>query len=202
MTTEPRGGPCGVALKEWAGVCQALLDGRQTVLLRKGGIAEEDGRFGPEYPRFWLLPTAFHELEQGLRPGAGGSSNPLAPPPAGFVDLPGLGLLTDWAYLDHPEALSAMEGEHVLAEETVLRRFRYRRPGIWVLGLRVYRAPAPRRVVDRPEYAGCKSWVALDPPPATTGLVPVLEEAEAAERAGRLFGRIGGSAAAGRGRVP
>ncbi|WP_143119568.1 DUF1802 family protein, partial [Mycobacterium tuberculosis] len=29
------------ALKEWSAVVHALLDGRQTVLLRKGGIGEK-----------------------------------------------------------------------------------------------------------------------------------------------------------------
>ena len=32
-----------VALKEWATVCHALETGRQTVLLRKGGIYEAAG---------------------------------------------------------------------------------------------------------------------------------------------------------------
>ena len=38
-----------VAFKEWAVVCQALAAGRQSVILRKGGIAEEGGIFRPEY---------------------------------------------------------------------------------------------------------------------------------------------------------
>ena len=33
------------ALKEWAVVCDALRDGRQICLLRKGGIREEAGVF-------------------------------------------------------------------------------------------------------------------------------------------------------------
>src|ERR1700722_13719814 len=34
------------AFKEWAVTCQALAAGRQSLLLRKGGIHERDGRFG------------------------------------------------------------------------------------------------------------------------------------------------------------
>ena len=45
------------ALKEWAVICRALAEGRQSLLLRKGGIAEAGGAFQVEQPRFWLLPT-------------------------------------------------------------------------------------------------------------------------------------------------
>ena len=59
----------GVAFKEWAAVCRALADGTQTVILRKGGIAEAGGEFRPEHARFWLYPTHFHEQQRaGLKP--------------------------------------------------------------------------------------------------------------------------------------
>ncbi|NBS89997.1 DUF1802 family protein, partial [bacterium] len=32
-----------LACKEWASVCAALASGRQSILLRKGGIAEPTG---------------------------------------------------------------------------------------------------------------------------------------------------------------
>ena len=32
-----------LALKEWAVICDLLATGRQTLVLRKGGIAEEQG---------------------------------------------------------------------------------------------------------------------------------------------------------------
>ena len=63
---------CGIAFKEWAGVCDALIDGRQTLVVRKGGISEPagPGGFAPEYPEFWLYPTWVHQAELGLRTGA------------------------------------------------------------------------------------------------------------------------------------
>ncbi len=48
---------CAVAFKEWADVCAALLDGRQSLILRKGGIEEGPGGFRPEHAAFWLYPT-------------------------------------------------------------------------------------------------------------------------------------------------
>ena len=46
--------------------------------------------------------------------------------------------------------------------ETIRQRFDYRTPGLYVLPVRVFRAPAAE-VVEHPAYAGCKTWVELDP---------------------------------------
>ena len=43
------------ALKEWSAAVHAMLDGRQTVLLRKGGIGEK--RFDLEASEFLFFPT-------------------------------------------------------------------------------------------------------------------------------------------------
>ena len=58
-----------IALKEWAAVCLALSDGRQSLLLRKGGIAEGRGGFRMEHDEFWLFPTQFHQSPEQLTPG-------------------------------------------------------------------------------------------------------------------------------------
>ena len=57
MTTAPR----YPAFKEWQVIVAALAAGEQSLLLRKGGIAESRGKFNPERAeRFWLFPTQFH----------------------------------------------------------------------------------------------------------------------------------------------
>ena len=55
-----------LALKEWSAVVHALLDGRQTVLLRKGGIHEK--RFAVTASRFLLFPTVAHSHADRVRP--------------------------------------------------------------------------------------------------------------------------------------
>src|SRR5437764_577573 len=50
-----------VALKEWATVCRALESGRQTILLRKGGIYESAGEFEVQHREFLLFPTYVHQ---------------------------------------------------------------------------------------------------------------------------------------------
>ena len=64
--------PARIAFKEWASVCDALLEGRQTIILRKGGISEgtAPGVFVPEHSEFWLYPTWVHQAEQGVRSDA------------------------------------------------------------------------------------------------------------------------------------
>ena len=50
-------GPC-IALKEWAALVAAIGDGKQSILLRKGGIRE--GPFKAPASSFYLFPTSFH----------------------------------------------------------------------------------------------------------------------------------------------
>ena len=59
-----------VALKEWATVCAALGDGRQMILLRKGGIYESAGEFEIEHRQFLLFPTYLHQNAEMLKPAA------------------------------------------------------------------------------------------------------------------------------------
>ncbi len=152
-----------VAFKEWAAVCLALADGSQTVVLRKGGIHEAGGAFRPEFDRFWLYPTHFHEQQQaGLKP----AFLPLLElaerhrPAAGMVELSHVVEVTGVRHLTDLDAALALDGRHVLTADVVRQRFHYRTPGLYVLDVRV--TPATRRVVpERPEYVGCKTWVHL-----------------------------------------
>jgi hypothetical protein len=175
---------CGVAFKEWSGVCDALAAGRQSVILRKGGIAEGPAGFVPEHRAFWLYPTHLHEAQQGLRE----ERRPSVPPRAGpdCVPLEALALVEGVWLIERPAVLDAIADLHVWTAETLLRRFQYRRPGLWAFGVRVYRRDQPWIIIPTPEMLGCKSWVILNPPLATSGLEPVLADHDAAGRLDRL----------------
>jgi hypothetical protein len=184
---------CAVAFKEWAGVCDALISGRQSIVVRKGGISESAGPgvFVPDYPQFWLFPTWVHQAEQGLRRSAG--AVPVAHRSAGDgsilvcalvrVDLIGL--------VEREQKLSLLEEFHVFTSDTITKRFHYRRPGLWIMGARVWRRVPGFVLVPTPEQAGCKTWVNLDEPLATTGLAPVLDDAEWAARRERIGSILG-----------
>jgi hypothetical protein len=151
------------ALKEWAVICKALAQGRQALLLRNGGIAEQGGEFKVEYRRFWLLPTYTHQQETGIQPAAQDLLRQVEAerPPTGvmrfthFADVTGIYVIKD-AWL--PYMLAHL---HIWSEEAVRQRFEYRSPGLFVLSVRVYRSNTPFELPDLPQYQGCHSWVKL-----------------------------------------
>lgn len=168
------------ALKEWAVICRALVLGKQSLLLRKGGIAEPTVDFRLEDTRFWLFPTYVHQQETGVRPEAKDLlEESLCERPAG-----NLVRLACWAEVTGVYEVRDLLPAHLIAhlhfwtDEAVEKRYHYRAPGLKVLTVRVWRPPQAIEIADRPEYAGCKSWVPLDPPIAPDGSIPVLSDGE------------------------
>jgi hypothetical protein len=160
-----------IALKEWAAVCAALLEGRQSVLLRKGGIAEGPSGFRLDHDEFWL----YHQSSDQLAPDAGMRSGEpaLSPPSPGRILLPGYAVVRAVAFVSDERTLSALTGLHVLSGDVVSQRFHYRRPGLFVAAVQVFRQSPPHDLPERPAYAGCHSWVTVDGAVPTSGLVPV-----------------------------
>lgn len=68
-----------IAFKEWAIVCRAIAEGRQTLILRKGGIAEKRGGFEVEHREFFLFPTLFHQQNDAVLFGARAELTQIAP---------------------------------------------------------------------------------------------------------------------------
>ena len=56
-----------IGFKEWTLVCDALGSGAQSIIIRKGGIAEGRAGFRFEHPEFFLFPTLFHEQVTKLK---------------------------------------------------------------------------------------------------------------------------------------
>src|SRR5262245_42237363 len=160
-----------VAFKEWAVICSALAAGKQSLILRKGGIAEEGGVFKPEHSEFLLYPTYFHEHRAGVKP----AFLPLleaaeaAKPPAGAVRFTHFVRVESVSHVTELETALALDTQHAWTPEVVKQRFHYRAPGLFVLSVRVFRLAQLVEVIERPEFAGCKTWVMLDTPIDTTG---------------------------------
>jgi hypothetical protein len=186
-----------IAFKEWAVICRSLAEDRQAVILRKGGIAEAGGTFRPDHDRFLLYPTYFHERHRtGLKP----ELLPLhdaaeaEKPPPGVVRFEHVAEVAAVGHVADYGQLAALDSLHGWTAEEVQKRFDYRTPGLYVLVLRVFRLPRPVEVIERPEYAGCKTWVELDPPIATDGATPVTTQ-EKVETAMRVVKSLGGVSA-------
>ena len=173
-TVEPAPNPprdsCSIAFKEWAGVVAAVRAGRQSILLRKGGIDEGPGGFRPEHAAFWLYPTAVHQAEQGLKSPWDVANPPTEP---GIVPLDVLVVVGRVARLDDLDALLALDDQHAWTEATVRKRFAYRSPGLWALEIRAFRRETPWPVAITPLQLGCKTWVELESPPPAGGLRPI-----------------------------
>ena len=181
-------GSCAVAFKEWAGVCDALEQGVQSIILRKGGIREGPGPgvFVPEHAEFWLYPTAVHQAQQGLRIAETASPQPPNEFRTGPFRSAPWRASSSSATCGTRRILPALEEFHVLTEATVHHRFHYRTPGLWVLGVRIWRRDAAYAIIATPDQAGCKTWVPLDAALPTSGLIPVLDDRVWTERLRRL----------------
>jgi hypothetical protein len=173
----------GIAFKEWAVICRALAEGRQALILRKGGVAEAGGEFRVEHRRFWLYPTYLHQQRSGIVADA----LPLLEkveaerPASGVVRLSHFVEAPYVCHFEDVESALRLGPWHCWSEETVRARFAYRRPGLFVLAVRVYRRSEAVELVETPEYAGCKSWVQLGHELPTEGATPILDDAAFAE---------------------
>ncbi len=150
------------ALKEWQSVCRALAEGRQTVLLRKGGIQEGPGGFAITHSRFALLPTQLHQNIDMLRPDARDLVEPGDDEPVTF-DLTHGGEVTDIHTVPSREALDRLDGLHVWDEEYFDLRWNYKpeRP-LYLVVVRAFALASAVTLKNTYKIAGCRSWVPLD----------------------------------------
>jgi hypothetical protein len=165
------------AFKEWAVICRALAEGRQALILRKGGIAETGGEFRPEHSRFWLYPTFAHQQNEGVKAEARAllQSAESERPPAGTIRLRYFAEVSGVFFVRRLDDALALDRMHLWSEQTVRQRFSYRQAGLFVLPVRIYRAVAPIDMAERPEYEGCKTWVPLERELPIDGATPVLD---------------------------
>jgi len=164
-----------VALKEWASVCSALEEGRQIILLRKGGILEAIGGFELEHPQFFLFPTYLHQSAQMLKEHERNRLVQLDAEPAQIV-LSSAATVTDIIRLRDRRQMDALDREHIWMPPLIDMRFNYRPQNpLYLLLVRVYRLNQPITIENTPEYAGCKSWVPLDRAIEASGAQPAME---------------------------
>lgn len=176
------------AFKEWAVVCAALATGRQSLILRKGGIHEGRDGFRVEHREFWLFPTRFHQEPGEIVDDA----QPLWEqvrvnlPPADAVRLAEYAVVDEVIRIEDESRLVRLTGLHVWSATTLSARFHYRTPGLFALPVRVYCLPQPLELPNSPHFAGCRSWVDLPTEFSTEPLQPVLDDQRYKERLQQL----------------
>ena len=151
------------ALKEWSAAVHALLDGRQRVLLRKGGIGEK--RFDVDVAReFLLFPTVAHSHAERVRPefhdlldaAASDSTDDRLTVRAAAKVVAALAV-------NRPDNIDALADLHIWTPESVRRDRVDFRPKHRLAVLVVQAVPLlePIELPRTPDYAGCTSWVPL-----------------------------------------
>lgn len=182
------------ALKEWGAAIAALLDGRQTILLRKGGIGEKRftlGRHEAGGPRFLLYPTVAHSHAEATRPehrdlltvGARDvRTGPDGAPAA--VTVRALAQVAAQITVQRPENVGELEPFHLWTTESVrANRIDFRpRHHLAAVVLRVWPLPDPLELPVLPAYGGCRSWVDLSAPAGWPSVAdpgaPVVDDGE------------------------
>lgn len=168
------------ALKEWAVVIEGLKAGQQLILLRKGGVQDQDGEFHVERPEFFLYPAFEHQQRQYVRQEflADFDRSIAAQPRDGDLVISAYAQVTDCFVAKNFDLLRRLAPYHLWNEEFIQMRFNYKSQSpLYVLLLRAFETASSQLPV-RPEYGGCRSWVELDRELSTSSARPVLGEHE------------------------
>lgn len=184
---------CAAALKEWAVAVEALGTGREVLILRKGGIREENNRFEVLFPEFMLSPSFEHQQADLLKPEHAAdlapSMNASADPD--WLSFRYLARVHRAFAVSEAEELRALAPFHIWSEEYAESRLRWRpRVPLTAMVLRVYALDAGARVPARPEYVGCRSWLQLLDSVDVGAPTPVLDDAAFADTANAIDAAI------------
>ncbi|MEA3187960.1 MAG: hypothetical protein QOD99_1790 [Chthoniobacter sp.] len=172
-----------VGFKEWALVCEALGSGRQSIILRKGGIAEGREGFRFKHDAFFLFPTLFHEQTSKLK------LPPETPLPASSGNVQSnLFACVEWtAEITDLKTAQSLASFHVWRDEVIAERFHYDgREQLSFAFVRIYRLTPTWEFAESPGYGGCRSWVNLPESSVDLGKTPVLSAAEHDALSGKL----------------
>jgi hypothetical protein len=178
-----------IAFKEWALVCDALGRGEQSIILRKGGIAEGRAGFRFAHDEFFLFPTLFHEQVSKLK----------LPPERAQLPVTGKGWIeiryrarVEWTHdITDLEVARRLAPFHFWDDSVIEERFHYDgRQSISLACVRVGRLAEPLRFQDAPRFGGCRSWVEVPDPPAGAATENVLDDATHRSRVAAIRGLL------------
>jgi len=153
------------AFKEWKSICDALGHGDQTIILRKGGIAEGNDGFLWQHREFFLFPTAHHDHENQLKSDTVTNDSSFSKQAGDQIEISLRAQIIWSADLDSLDAAAKLDSFHIWKPEVIDQRFDYSdSKGIRLALLRVYRLKTPWVLDDRPDFGGCRSWLELPEP--------------------------------------
>jgi hypothetical protein len=158
-----------LALKEWSIICKAMEEGKQTILLRKGGILEYKKGFEISQKVFLLYPTLEHQAAEYLQSNYLQEYELLLKRNSSEIVQDKVNILRIIARIEamqefhNHELLSKLEKYHIWNEKYVNMRMNYNpiKP-MNALLLRIYKLSQPISIDVNPGWAGCKSWIDIE----------------------------------------
>jgi hypothetical protein len=166
------------ALKEWATAVQALEAGKTIMLLRKGGIHEQNGRFQVAHDEVLLYPTYEHQQAFLLKPEYASNVHSVT---SGWhpetVRISSWAKITDILPVSDENIVNELLPFHIWNEHFICDRLKWKpRQPLYLLLLRTYNLPQPQEIPYRSEYGGCKSWIDLEQPTDVENSQPALSD--------------------------
>ncbi|MER3434225.1 MAG: hypothetical protein C4288_12560 [Leptolyngbya sp. ERB_1_1] len=173
------------ALKEWSIAIKALEQGETILLLRKGGIREEKGRFEVPFRRVLLYPTYEHQDPALLKDSSTVERVESGWHPA-TIEISSMAEITDVMQVSDPDVVRSLLPFHIWNDRFVEERLKWKpRSPLHLLLLQVSRLPQSQVIAYREEYGGCRSWIEVDEVEIDQA-IPVLSETEYQKRVGQI----------------
>lgn len=169
-----------IALRDWAVTLEALGEGTQILLMRKGGIHEETRHFEVASDAFFLFPAFEHQKAELLKPEYQTNINETLvgwSPEDKTITIKYYAKLHEDIEVLEEGKLQALYAHHIWTNEFATERLKWKKKlPLHVLLLRVYKLEQPVEIPFEAEYGGCKSWLSL--PASLEGLdaYPVLSD--------------------------
>ncbi|MDP4097935.1 DUF1802 family protein [Paenibacillus sp. P96] len=171
-----------VALKEWASAIGAMENGRQIMLMRKGGIAEETRHFQLKSHAFYLYPTYEHQrrelVKEADRQRIDDSLDHWHPANT-TVQIRIYAEAVEDIEVHDQDMLNLLREYHMWTDDFAAERLKWKRKDpLHILLLRVYKLKQPMEIDIRSEYLGCRSWISMETHSMPSEMTPVLEDRE------------------------
>jgi hypothetical protein len=187
---EPR-----IALKEWAVAVKALAEGKQIIVLRKGGIAEETRDFQLVTRSFFLLPAYEHQKPELLKEAyRSGVEETLAHwrPEAETIRINAFAEAVDDIEIRDQDTLDRIREFHIWTDAFAEERLKWKKTKpLHLLLLRVSVLEEPVEIPMHEAYTGCKSWVTLEDGIAAADTKPVLTDEQFSDQASQIRKALG-----------
>ncbi|MDQ6418310.1 DUF1802 family protein [Paenibacillus sp. LHD-117] len=183
-----------IALKEWAVSVKALREGKQIIVMRKGGIIEETRDFQLISHNFYMMPAYEHQRKELLKAAYQDEMDETLAewsPEAETIKLDTYAEVTDDIEITEQETLDKLRDCHIWTDTFAEERLKWKRKKpLHLLLMKIYRLDEPIHAPMRDAYNGCKSWVRLEDKLPEPAMTPVLTAEEYGSQRERILSLI------------